>query len=270
MTIDQIKTLVAVVHHGSMRKAAKALGKSQPAVSATIHRLESSLGCALIVKGSRPVKLSSFGSRFLKRAREFDDVLGLTETFAKQNAMKKLCVCFDYGIALDEVCKVSLQIIRDNPLRSLDLFRVDTETIHQLLIKKRCDLALTQPMKFLPPYLETQDVGEREFVEIQSVVAPENQPRSMYVHNSHGQPLWDFLVMNPSNAISFNRPSDMLEAVSRFHGKGWLPKGEVQAALNCGEVRLTEQPRQSCSFHIVWQRSLAGESKLIKRIIRLM
>lgn len=61
MTLDQIKTFVAIAHHGSMRKAARALGKSQPALTATVSRLEASLGYELFIRGTRPLKLSSFG-----------------------------------------------------------------------------------------------------------------------------------------------------------------------------------------------------------------
>ncbi|MCF4175464.1 LysR family transcriptional regulator [Vibrio sp. McD22-P3] len=41
MTLDQIKTFVAIAHHGSVRKAARALGKSQPALTATVKSLGS-------------------------------------------------------------------------------------------------------------------------------------------------------------------------------------------------------------------------------------
>ncbi|OIN25350.1 LysR family transcriptional regulator [Vibrio barjaei] len=268
MTLDQIKIFVAIAHHGSVRKAARALGKSQPALTATVSRLEASLGCELFIKGTRPLKLSSFGLRFLPRAMEFDEVLALTHTFSSKENVKKLRVCFDYGIALDEVNQLSQLIITDNSLRSIDLFRTDTATIHQLLIKQQCDLALTQPLSHLPPFLEAQHVGGREFVEVQAPLQTNKQHRMMSVHDENGQPLWVNNTHQYKDLISFNRPVDMLEALVNFYGKGWLPKGEVIMALSEGKVELTEKPSYQRHFSLVWQQQLKAEAKLVNRLVR--
>ncbi|MET3584023.1 DNA-binding transcriptional LysR family regulator [Pseudorhizobium tarimense] len=50
LEIDALRVLSAVRHHGGVTRAAEALGLSQSAVSHKIRRLETSLGCQLMVR----------------------------------------------------------------------------------------------------------------------------------------------------------------------------------------------------------------------------
>ena len=69
VTLDQWRSLVAVVDEGGYAPAAEALGKSQSTVSHSIQRLEQSLGTAVLrIKGRRAV-LTSVGEVALRRAR---------------------------------------------------------------------------------------------------------------------------------------------------------------------------------------------------------
>lgn len=269
MTIDQIRTFVAVAHHGSMRSAARALGKSQPAITASIRRLELSLDAELFAPGSRPVKLSRFGERFLKRAIELVNILELTDTFSSRSSVKKLRVCFDYGLSFYEVVEVSLLLLRENPLRSLDLFRVDTHAIKKLLIQQDIDMAITLPFKHLPNHLKYKPVGLREFVEVQALDQPGRSHRQMFVHGSQGQPLWFPETIRSLNAVSFNRPQDMLTAMREFYGIGWLPKGGVEASLAGHELVLTKRESAKIGYQLIWQSDVNSELKLVEKIHQL-
>jgi len=58
--------LATVVEQGSLNKAAKRLGVSQPALSKAMDRLEDGLGVKLLDRGqteSRPPRLASFSAR---------------------------------------------------------------------------------------------------------------------------------------------------------------------------------------------------------------
>ncbi|MCW8346572.1 LysR family transcriptional regulator [Vibrio sp. ZSDZ65] len=266
MTIDQIRTFVAVAHHGSMRSAARALGKSQPAITASIRRLEISLDGELFAQGSRPVKLSRFGERFLKRATELVNILELTDAFSSRSCVKKLSVCFDYGLSFYEVVDISLLLLRENPLRSLDLFRVDTHAIQKLLIQQKIDIAITQPFTHLPSHLQYKSVGWREFVEVQAPEQSGRAHRQMFVHGSQGRPLWCSESDSSLNAISFNRPQDMLSAMCEFYGIGWLPKGEVEEALAGHELVLTERVSTKLSYQLIWQSDANTELKLVEKM----
>ncbi|MGF1779271.1 LysR family transcriptional regulator [Vibrio nomapromontoriensis] len=269
MTIDQIRIFVAVAHHGSMRSAARALGKSQPAITASIRRLEISLDGELFAPGSRPARLSRFGERFLKRATELVNILELTDAFSSRSSVKKLSVCFDYGLSFYEVVDISLLLLRENPLRSLDLFRVDTHAIQKLLIQQEIDIAITQPFRHLPSHLQSKPVGRREFVEVQAPEQSGRRHRQMFVHGSKGQPLWCSQSDSSLNAISFNRPQDMLSAMREFYGIGWLPKGEVEESLAGHELVLTKRDSENIGYQLIWQSDVNSELKLVEKIHQL-
>jgi DNA-binding transcriptional LysR family regulator len=69
MTIEQIKAFLAVVEHGSFRKAAKAIFKTQAAVSASIKSLEDEYTIQLFDRTEYRPKLTVAGQAFIDDAR---------------------------------------------------------------------------------------------------------------------------------------------------------------------------------------------------------
>lgn len=69
MRITQIRDFVAAVQHGSLRRAARALGVSQPAITKSIRQLESELQVQLLQRNARGAAPTRAGKAFLVRAR---------------------------------------------------------------------------------------------------------------------------------------------------------------------------------------------------------
>lgn len=69
-TIRQLECLVAVSDHGSFRKAATALGISQPALSAHVQGVEHLLGLQVFERDRRSVLVTPAGEDVVARARE--------------------------------------------------------------------------------------------------------------------------------------------------------------------------------------------------------
>ena len=69
MKVQHIQTLVAIADAGSLRGAAEALGKSQPAITKALRQAEDDLGVALFQRSSRGVVVTELGERVLSRAR---------------------------------------------------------------------------------------------------------------------------------------------------------------------------------------------------------
>ena len=67
--IEQLRHLVAVIEHGGFRKAAQAIHISQPALTKSIQRLETSFGAELVVRDRRGVRPTPFGELVLSGAR---------------------------------------------------------------------------------------------------------------------------------------------------------------------------------------------------------
>jgi DNA-binding transcriptional LysR family regulator len=66
---QDLAALVAIADHGSVRRAAATLGRTQPAVTQAIQRLEGAVGFPLLDRSGYRVTLTERGETFVKRAR---------------------------------------------------------------------------------------------------------------------------------------------------------------------------------------------------------
>jgi LysR family hydrogen peroxide-inducible transcriptional activator len=70
LTFRQLRYFEAMSQHCHFGRAAEACAISQPSMSQQIKELEDSLGAALFERGTRQVRLTSFGEEFVPRVRE--------------------------------------------------------------------------------------------------------------------------------------------------------------------------------------------------------
>jgi DNA-binding transcriptional LysR family regulator len=76
MTVTQLKTLLAVIRSGSVTGAAEELVVTQPSVSSALAALARELGCELVERSGRGIRLTASGAAFAPYAA---DVLGLLD-----------------------------------------------------------------------------------------------------------------------------------------------------------------------------------------------
>ncbi|MDZ4168578.1 MAG: selenium metabolism-associated LysR family transcriptional regulator [Coriobacteriia bacterium] len=76
MNVQQLKTFITVVEHGSFSEAARALGVSQPAVTMQVQSLESDVGATLLDRRYRRVDLTEAGRTLLPHARHVLEQIG--------------------------------------------------------------------------------------------------------------------------------------------------------------------------------------------------
>src|SRR5881275_58204 len=67
LTLHDMRILMTVIQAGSMGKAAKRLGTSQPAVSRAISDLEHVLGISLLDRSPRGIEATAYGHALMKR-----------------------------------------------------------------------------------------------------------------------------------------------------------------------------------------------------------
>ncbi|MBL8588964.1 MAG: LysR family transcriptional regulator, partial [Methylobacteriaceae bacterium] len=65
---DDLRAFLAVAVHGSMNRAARALGESQPTIARRLARLEKALGVALAARGVNAITLTGAGRAVLGAA----------------------------------------------------------------------------------------------------------------------------------------------------------------------------------------------------------
>jgi DNA-binding transcriptional LysR family regulator len=84
VTLNQLRTFIAVVESGSIHRGALALGVSQPAVSAVIRELESTSHGPLLIRSSKGVSVTDRGMVLLQRGRALiADVVRLNNEMAR-------------------------------------------------------------------------------------------------------------------------------------------------------------------------------------------
>lgn len=114
MKVQHIQVLVAIADHGSLRAAAAALGKSQPALTQALQQAEEELGVAIFNRTSRGVEMTEIGERILTRARTIASEIGrLDEEVAQLRGEQ---------VGAVHVCVSPLAAVRIMP-RALTFFR---------------------------------------------------------------------------------------------------------------------------------------------------
>lgn len=85
LSIRRLQAFWAVAHTGSMTKAAKLIGVSQPSLSQQLAAFEHGIGGQLFLRGAAPLELSDLGNSILARAeqvlrsvQELEDILPMT------------------------------------------------------------------------------------------------------------------------------------------------------------------------------------------------
>jgi DNA-binding transcriptional LysR family regulator len=102
LPIDNLRTLVAVVDLGSYTKAAERVGRTQPAVTLQIQKLQELAGCRIMKAGGRDFTLTEDGELLLRYARQ---ILRLNDEIAsrlqrrKPEGVVRIGLPTDYAVA---------------------------------------------------------------------------------------------------------------------------------------------------------------------------
>lgn len=102
LPIDNLRTLVAVVDLGSYTKAADRVGRTQPAVTLQIQKLQELAGCRIMKAGGRDFSLTEDGEMLLRYARQ---ILRLNDEIAsrlqrrKPEGVVRIGLPTDYAVA---------------------------------------------------------------------------------------------------------------------------------------------------------------------------
>src|SRR5690348_1472579 len=118
VTLDQLRTFVAVVDEGSFSAAARKLQRVQSAVSHAMANLEAQLGVALWDRSTRIPTLTEHGRAMLLKARrvcaEADDLRRLADGLAG-GLEPSLAICVDAVFPIAALVDLCREFAREFP-----------------------------------------------------------------------------------------------------------------------------------------------------------
>lgn len=140
---DLLRTFVSVVDLGAYTKAGDALGRTQPAISLQMRRLEELVGASLVKQTGRTLVLTSEGEVLLSYARE---ILRLNDEAASYFNRSKIAGVLRVGLPNDYAVAflqgVITEYARQHPEISLELWCGWSSEILERLRADELDLAI--------------------------------------------------------------------------------------------------------------------------------
>jgi DNA-binding transcriptional LysR family regulator len=145
VTIEQLRTLRAVVKEGSFSAAARKLGRVQAAVSQAVDRLEAQLGMRLFDRTARVPVLTRQGEAVVAAAaRVHDEVEALDAlvTSLKSGAETRLCIAVDVMFPTRALVTFAREFAREHPGVELVLFSEMLSAVTAHVREKRATLGI--------------------------------------------------------------------------------------------------------------------------------
>ncbi|MGE0798880.1 MAG: LysR family transcriptional regulator [Lautropia sp.] len=159
ITLKQVDAFLAVARTASFSKGAKLVHLSQPALSATIRRLEEAVGARLFDRSTRTVSLSAVGREFQSIAADLlqnvDQSLNRIQSFVL-GKRGRLVVAVAPSVATGFAPRVLSRFIRAHSDVEIDLHDVLADDCIEMVRAGAADLAIT------PKRNEASDLGHIE------------------------------------------------------------------------------------------------------------
>ncbi len=143
--LRQLQAFHEIIRCGSIRSAAKAIGKTQPALTHTIRELEKNLGVALLIRGTRGIVLTESGKAFAARTRFILEEMQRAQDELRQlNAHTQGKISFGYSslIAFTILPKIIDHFKRRRPLAGVMCKEGQLSTLLPHLREGRMDFAI--------------------------------------------------------------------------------------------------------------------------------
>ncbi len=146
VTLNQLRTFLAVADRGSVRAAAEELVVTQAAVSASLAALQKSLGVTLLAPDGRGLRLTSAGEAYagyVRRILGLLDEAGLAAAAAADPERSELRIAAVTTAAEQLVPGILGGFLREHPQMGLRLEAGNRDRVRALLDRHQVDLILT-------------------------------------------------------------------------------------------------------------------------------
>jgi DNA-binding transcriptional LysR family regulator len=174
VTIDQLRTLRAVVEGGSFSAAARKLGRVQAAVSQSIDRLEAQLGLRLFDRSGRVPRLTRDGEAIADAAAKVaGDVGALDELVSslKRGEETRLSIVVDAFFPTSSLVAFATDFAEAHPSVDLELFTDTLSSVTACVREKRSTWGIAIEDSDLTD-LESRPVADVQLVPVAAPTHP--------------------------------------------------------------------------------------------------
>ncbi|WP_298879813.1 LysR family transcriptional regulator [uncultured Bradyrhizobium sp.] len=146
LRLKDLHTLQTVAEVGSMAKASRRLGLSQPAISKAITDMEHAVGAALLDRTSRGVELTECGRLLVDRTRVvFDEIkLGVAEVVQRSDPAQGFVAIGTTEPVTAIVTEIIEHLVRRYPGIKYHITIGDRDALEHALRQRMLDLAITR------------------------------------------------------------------------------------------------------------------------------
>ena len=147
LTQTRLRQAAALAEHGNFRRAARALGVSQPALTRGIQALEATLGVQLFDRQSNSVTLTRFGELAINRIRT---MLTTEEDLRRDIALLSGLETGSISVALGPYPSVisgyaaAARLLREHPRVGLSLHVMNWRDVTSAVSERRADIGIAE------------------------------------------------------------------------------------------------------------------------------
>ncbi|MGQ0609981.1 MAG: LysR substrate-binding domain-containing protein [Paracoccaceae bacterium] len=180
---DLLRTFIAVVELGGHSKAGAVLGRSQPAISLQIRRLEELVRAPLLAQEGRAINPTPAGAALLSYAREMVRINDEAVRYFHRSDMTgvlRIGLPTDYAVAFLQ--NTLTTFLRQNPAVDIEIHCDLSRELHQLLRSDDLDIIVATMPTARMPYLSRAWAEQPIWAAAEAYAAVEDRPVPLGAH----------------------------------------------------------------------------------------
>jgi len=249
ISLEQWRSLAAVVEAGGYAQAAEVLHKSQSSLTYAVQKLESTLGVRLFEIKGRKAVLTSLGEVLYRRSRQLLDDAGALEHLARRSTL-----CWEGEITLAvEVLFPTWMMFNclsrfgeESPHTRIEWYETVREGTHEAIRDRKVDIAISG---IIPTGMSGQPLMPVHFIPVAHPNHPLHQlgreitkrdlrkHRHLIVRDSSSQRDKKVATIEVEQRWTVTNMTTSIGAASRGMGFAWLPADKIRTELDEGTLK---------------------------------
>jgi len=266
VSLDQWRTLQAVIDYGGYAQAAKQLHRSQSSVSYAVNKLQMQLSLKLLHIQGRKAVLTEAGKVLLQRSRQL-----ISEAYAIEQQAHHLQQGWEAEIRLAVEASYPTQLVMDalrqfEPLGKQTRIRLEEVVLsgaEELLLNGDTDLAISP---FIPQGFFGDELLQVHFIAVAHADHALHQlERNLTTHDLNrethviisdsGSKGMDAGWISDARRWTVSSPESAHKIISNGLGFGWLPEKEIEQELDNQTLKilpLNEGRHETAILYLVY------------------